>query len=192
MGTQIAANSIATEHIRVNALDGRVITGTLIRTAATGDRIELTPDGVLLLYSGATSETAPGDLTTGINSDGEMQLGYLQLRPPGHGTHDRPELVMTLGPTGEKFYTMGALRLVEDELGATATLLAPTTIVGDLDVYEDLAVDGAAAVAGKLSAGNIRMGQVTITPVANTPTSVTVTGLGLAGTPRLFVTANTT
>lgn len=53
-GTKLAAD----------AIDGRVITGSTVRTAATGERIELTPSGVIIIYN------ADGDVVVEIDADG--------------------------------------------------------------------------------------------------------------------------
>lgn len=192
VGTQIAPNSITTGHLRVDALDGRLITGSTIRTAAAGTRLELDPDGVIRMFSGATAETAPGQLTTGITSDGSsMSYGYLTLRPPVHGSWPAPEFVMALDAEGGRQWHLGPLYLAEDDTQQTsgASIVGDFTVTGgDFNAFSDATVDGV------FKAGNIRVGHSTVTTTAaNTPASLTVSGLNLTGTAfRALATANTT
>lgn len=61
---EIAANAITSNKIAGNAIDGKTITGALIRTAPSGQRLELKPGG-LYGYS------ASGSLVAGIYSGGD-------------------------------------------------------------------------------------------------------------------------
>ncbi|MGW1468544.1 hypothetical protein ACWCPT_29885 [Streptomyces sp. NPDC002308] len=192
----LTAGIITAELIAVDALTGKtitggVITGSTVRTAATGTRLELDPDGVMRMFSGATAETSPGSLTTGITSDGSaMSYGYLSLRPPLHGSWTPPEFVMALGPEGDRQWRIGPLYLGEDDTQQTSG----GTFVGDLVVTGgDLSCWSDATVDGVFTAGNIRAGHVTlVTTAANTPASITVTGLALTGTAFRAVASATT
>ncbi|MFJ7990322.1 hypothetical protein [Streptomyces sp. NPDC096351] len=49
----VADGIITGTKLAADAIDGRVITGSTLRTAATGQRIELTPDNVITIYNSA-------------------------------------------------------------------------------------------------------------------------------------------
>lgn len=143
-------------------LTGKTITGSTIRTAATGKRLVMNPAGDLLMYSGASSETGYGELATAVGSDAGMQVGQLKLKPPTHGTYTPPTLFMAVGPVGEKQSRLGPLLMVEESTGNWAEFsgeFRPT----------------------RVNAGNIATGRVQIQPVANTDTSLTITGLWVEG-----------
>lgn len=69
-----------------------VITGQMLRTAATGRRVEVSPTGELLrLYSGDTNQTVPGSLSSAGVIVGGDQLGLAgqtRLRGPGYAGAD--------------------------------------------------------------------------------------------------------
>jgi hypothetical protein len=71
----IAANAITAATIAAGAIDGKTITGALIRTAAAGNRWELKSAGfnTLQAYSGIAAETLPGGLTVS-SADGSLNL----------------------------------------------------------------------------------------------------------------------
>lgn len=78
----IAADAITGTKIQAGALDGKTITGALIRTAASGQRWELTSANVstLLAYSGLAEETAPAGIriqgTPGGGTSGYSNVGF--------------------------------------------------------------------------------------------------------------------
>jgi hypothetical protein len=74
-GPQIAAGAITADKIDVNALNGKVITGSTVQTAASGRRIVLAPDGNLYLYTGASGEFNPAEIFTDGSSKSLQLLG---------------------------------------------------------------------------------------------------------------------
>lgn len=61
--TDIAPGAISTPQLAANAIDGMTITGALLRTAATGRRVEIdspTSANEIRFYTGSVGETAPG------------------------------------------------------------------------------------------------------------------------------------
>ncbi|MFJ8188078.1 hypothetical protein [Streptomyces sp. NPDC096105] len=145
--TTLPASAIEGEiqgsQLAADAIDGKLITGSTIRTAADGKRILLTPEGDIILFSGAASETAPGELVTGITSDGsEMQYGYLVLKPPTHGPHTPPEITLSVGPEGEQYHTLGPLNLMAEAGQGYATVTGILTVTDDVDVFGTLHVGG--------------------------------------------------
>ncbi|MEU6016961.1 hypothetical protein ABZ826_23800 [Streptomyces sp. NPDC047515] len=174
----VTAASIAADAITGKTITGGTITGSTVQTAATGKRLTMSPDGTLTLYSGRTGGETPGRLESGINADGDMQLGYLVLKPPTHGPTP-PEITLAVGPTGERNYRAGPLLMVEQGSSAFVNLLGNVNMTGRADV------------AGIFSAGNIAFGSANVaTTTGSVPASALVSGLNVAGTTfRAFVTA---
>lgn len=97
--TQIQAGAIQTSHLAADAIDGKVITGADIRTAATGQRIEIVPHGPLswnngdrdfyppgvVWYTGNTDEVAPGELTQYLRSSEFGSQAVVEMRTPDVG-----------------------------------------------------------------------------------------------------------
>ncbi|WP_331764831.1 hypothetical protein [Streptomyces sp. NBC_01238] len=192
--TKLAAGSVDATALKADAITGKTIsggsitgttitggtvTGSTIQTATAGKRIALLPDGTMALYSGRTGGETPGSLESGITSDGEMQLGYLVLKPPTHGPTP-PEITMAIGPSGERNYSVGPLLMSEQ--GSS----------GFVNLFGNLNTTGRADVSGIFTAGNIAFGTVNITTTTgNIPASALVSGLNVAGTTfRAFVTAS--
>lgn len=205
VGTQIAANSIATEHLRVNALDGKVITGSTIRTSATGPRIVLDSNRLTLLDNAGNvlAEITPEDdqgrsaFTSYDTRLGEEYYGTLtagDLRFGVAGVTDvATEAYVAYSDLGAGLFEL--LLASGNNAGATAAEinLYSETAAGAANSQINLRA-AAVSVPGILTQGNVKTGRTVITPsAANTPTSVTVTGLGLVGSnPRALVSMNTT
>ncbi|TKR27127.1 hypothetical protein FA014_01860 [Cellulomonas hominis] len=84
-GSIIAAATIHGEQISATALDGKVITGALIRTAAEGRRIELgaaTGDQVVF-HTGRADQISPGVLRVGAGDE----ASYVDLVAPETAAH---------------------------------------------------------------------------------------------------------
>lgn len=65
--TQIASGTITTTQLTATAIDGMTITGSTIRTAASGARINIGASGTqefVQFYTGGVNETTPGSLQT--------------------------------------------------------------------------------------------------------------------------------
>ncbi|MFG3244851.1 hypothetical protein [Streptomyces sp. NPDC048157] len=196
---QIEDGAVTFDKIAVDALNGRIITGTTLQTAAAGKRVVLaSPEGTIRLYSGLAGET-PGIVESDITTDdgGEMRLGYLSLKPPTTGSRTPPEILLVVGPVGEQQYRIGPLLMVEQGSDASASVVGRFTVTGAAEVFgtlttAQLMVNGHSELR-HLTAGNFKSGRVTITAGGGTPTSATVTGLGLTGTGhRAVATPSTT
>ncbi|GGZ64976.1 hypothetical protein GCM10010387_67580 [Streptomyces inusitatus] len=177
------------DQISADAIDGKTITGALIRTGPTGTRrVELTPDGRVRFHTGHPAQTGAGEIRTSLTSDlPGWAEGHIVIRPPVHGGYAPPELDLFLDMEGGQNWTLGPL--------AVAIYREGTARIPVVNVAGYLGVEGDADVAKNLRAGNIRAGRVNITPTAaNTPTSITVTGLGMppGGPPRAVATPATT
>lgn len=167
---KILAGSITADKISVDALDGRVITGSTVQTAATGKRVVLSPTGQIVVYSGASGESAPAALTSTVTLDGALQRGSLVLAGPTHSSYPAPEVELFVDQSGTRFWTLGPVQATRSDT------YSATSLSGDLNVGAD------AWITGRVSAGNIKSGHGQFNPVANTPTPYNVTGLNVAGT----------
>lgn len=80
----IAAGTITAGNLSATAVDGKTITGSLIRTAATGKRWEIqsaAASDTIKAFSGLAGETSPGSLTV-VNGS---TYGEVQLNAPNFG-----------------------------------------------------------------------------------------------------------
>jgi hypothetical protein len=216
--TKIAAGSIEATHIKVGAItaekldaeaiNGKIITGATIQTAASGRRVVLSGQRLTALdgvnqsvfldpdYSNsflAIRNPVPSLVFTSqdgtneafIQATGTGSTAVLRLNG-GAGTPDiddnRTRRWRTSMGNGE-----WATEYVDVLLGSNARNRLQLTREEAYFVGFDRV-----RVARVLRAGNIRTGTVAITPTPNVPTSVTVSGLGVAGTTyKAFVSANT-
>jgi hypothetical protein len=148
-GPDLAANSVTANTIAVGALDGKIITGATIRTASSGDRLEMTTAGLIAWFSGDEAvELLPGGIT--IHDGGELVVEY------GSGTEalrvgvleSSPSITTGIrlsGATSGKFefYNLsGTPRVYADGLGSfevlnttTITLAAPSAYFGSAGAH---------------------------------------------------------
>ncbi|KPI15653.1 hypothetical protein OK074_2098 [Actinobacteria bacterium OK074] len=111
--TQIAAGSIEATHIKAGAITadkldadavngkritGAVITGSVLQTAASGQRVVITPGsnpetGSIEFYSGSANESAPAELNTAIANASQGGVDYeipsVSLSAPRTGDTDQ-------------------------------------------------------------------------------------------------------
>jgi hypothetical protein len=166
---KLAVGAITADKIDANALNGKTITGSVVQTAASGNRVVITSGsrgaataGEIDLYTGDGG--APAVIAAYGSADGTTP--GLKLTAPG-GTTTPPDIWLQY--EGESAHSR-------------IDLTADT-------VYALGAVD-----LGVMSAANMAWGSASITPVANTDTSVTVSGVGLRtglGIYRVWLLANT-
>lgn len=86
---KIQAGSITATKLSADAIDGKVITGSLIRTAASGSRVEVQDDGTYLLWGGDSTKNDAnaafyikkngsaffaGDITDGVASSSDYDV----------------------------------------------------------------------------------------------------------------------
>ncbi|MCK7627241.1 hypothetical protein MUU72_29800 [Streptomyces sp. RS10V-4] len=214
--THIKAGAITADKLDAGAINGKVVTGATIRTADSGRRIVLNPSSdsepALEIYSGSSSETAPGRVRASVLDMGNWLQPEVVLESPAVAssradvTLRSPELngmglvrlepsdqldgyahitVKNGGPNGDSELTLYGSRGGNVGGGSHSMVLKGTGITWNSGTRQ-MTFSG-----GVLRAPNIVSGAVSITPTANTPTSVTVSGLSVAGTVfRAFVTAN--
>ncbi|MGG2460542.1 hypothetical protein ACO0M4_12085 [Streptomyces sp. RGM 3693] len=85
----LAADAISGKHITGGTIDGAIVTGSTVRTAASGNRVVVTPappaplESIpsVLLYSDSVLEKVPGTLKASVNADGTA-LPYAALTAP--------------------------------------------------------------------------------------------------------------
>ncbi|MFJ4988730.1 hypothetical protein ACIP9H_33640 [Streptomyces sp. NPDC088732] len=177
-GDKIAANAIKAGHLdagsvtavalSATAIDGKTITGVIViggtvRTADTGNRVEMTSDttsgrsiGRVSFYTEVSTDT-PGSITAQGPADGGRR-GLMGIAPGYSGGNPAPWWKLSYEAEGIPPKTRFDVN-------------ADTTYVNALN-------------ASSVRAGNIASGRVTITvTAANTPTSGQVSGLNLTGGP---------
>ncbi|MEV6478045.1 hypothetical protein [Streptomyces sp. NPDC051657] len=135
---KILAGAITAEKLDANAITGKTITGgtvtgATVQTAATGRRVVLNTSGIVSLWSGRAAGETPGTIESGITSDGEMELGYLTIKPPTHGPTP-PEITMAVGPTGERQWRAGPLAMLEDGATSAANILGDLYVSGSIEM----------------------------------------------------------
>ncbi|MCX5328119.1 hypothetical protein [Streptomyces sp. NBC_00140] len=220
--TKIAAGAIEATHIKSGAItaekldadaingktiNGAVITGSTLQTAASGQRVVISPGnatpetGSIEFYSGSADEAAPAELSTAIayGSQGSVdyELPSVALTAPRvSGTSQQSGMWLQGHIPG---YSGGVFHLYANDNGGNGAASitgygADTSDAGssiELSVRDALSGSASSSaeltssgfnVSGMLKAGNIVAGRVTITPsAANVPTSITVTGLSVKG-----------
>ncbi|MFF4606094.1 hypothetical protein ACFY12_25555 [Streptomyces sp. NPDC001339] len=85
----LAADAISGKHITGGTINGAIVTGSTVRTAASGNRVVVTPEPPapleaipsILLYSDSDMEKAPGTLKASVNTDATA-LPYAALTAP--------------------------------------------------------------------------------------------------------------
>lgn len=133
-GTQLAAD----------AIDGKVITGATVQTAATGRRIVMAPDGATYYYTGAAGELDPG-----------------RIQPVGGANP-------SIGLYGPRLDEMEDYGLELSEVGASTKALLSTdsfTVVGDQNVAGQL-------LAGNIKWGSVTITPVANTNTSTTVSGV--------------------
>jgi hypothetical protein len=152
--TSLPASSITGviqgSQLAADAIDGKTITGALIRSAESANRVEIasTPFGGFaeIDFFTETESDVPGNVVAyGVGSGRALAIGA----PSSASAVDVPQIFLQYTSPAE---TTSQIQLSGSTVDAT----------------------------GAFTAGNLRAGRVTITPsAANVPTSVTVTGLDL-------------
>jgi hypothetical protein len=84
--TDISDGAISTPKLSADAIDGMTVTGALIRTAATGQRVEIssTEANRVRFYTGNASETAPGVVESWSTTE-PLEAGFSMISPAFSG-----------------------------------------------------------------------------------------------------------
>ncbi|MFJ5886872.1 hypothetical protein [Streptomyces californicus] len=129
----ITGKTITGGTITGTSIVGGTVTGSTIQTATTGRRVVINTTGVIQLWSGRAAGETPGTIESGITSDGEMELGYLTIKPPTHGPTP-PEFTMAVGPSGERQWRVGPLAMLEDGTTSAASILGKLYVSDSIEV----------------------------------------------------------
>ncbi|MFJ3283387.1 hypothetical protein [Streptomyces halstedii] len=114
--TALKADAITGKTITGGSVNGAVVTGGIVRTGASGQRVVLNPQATdptdptatvpaVELYSGATGQTGPGSLSAQVTDD-TSAYPYASLCSPS---------VASIGPNGE--FINSELRLLSSQPG---------------------------------------------------------------------------
>ncbi|MFE2842576.1 hypothetical protein ACFXKS_03280 [Streptomyces scopuliridis] len=214
----LAAGAVRAENLDADAINGKVVTGALIQTAATGRRVVLNPSptvstrAALEFYSGSSAETEPGGISSDVIDMGTWRQPEVSVWSPLVGGQGARMLLRSAELGGRGRVSLEPSSQSDGYAHVTIRNGGPSddseiTIYGARGSslgggFHSQVIAGAGITwhsgnrqmtlgGGVLNAPNIATGTVRIAPTPNTPTSVTVTGLNVAGaTHRAFVTAN--
>jgi hypothetical protein len=211
--THIKAGSITADLLDANAINGKTITGAVVRTAASGARIVLDASRLTAYGSGAQKivlEPSANPILYFTSDDGTnmatMQVGGVGSEATlftnsGKFTAADSKVYRWrtyLGPdnwTAERVLdgtsTSSGGRL---QLTSNSAFLKVDAGVSSLNLTQTDATLTAPSIraAGVLRADNISTGTAKVTPTPNVPSPVTLSGGTIKGSKfRAFVTANT-
>jgi hypothetical protein len=146
----IEDGAVSADKVTADVIDGKTVTGATVRTAASGRRIVLAPDGNTYWYTGATGEFAPG-----------------RIQSEGGAT---PALAL-YGPRMDDMEDYG-IQLRETGASTTAVLNTDTTtVVGDMSVSGNFS-------AGNIAWGSVSVTPVANTNTSLTVTGLNLNSLG--------------
>ncbi|MER6131910.1 hypothetical protein [Streptomyces sp. NPDC001815] len=216
--THIKAGAITADKLDAEAINGKVVTGATVRTAADGRRIVLNPfsdaQPALEIFSGSASETSPGRMRASVINTGTWVQPEVVLESPLVASSRADVTLRSPELDGTGLVRLEPSDQADGHAHATVENGGPNddstiTLYGSRGSnagggYHSMVLKGAGITwhsdtrqmtfaDGVLRAPNIVTGVVTVTPTANTPTSITVSGLNIPGTiHRAFVTASST
>lgn len=151
---------ISGSQLKADAIDGKVITGATVQTAASGRRIVLAPDGNTYWYTGTAGEFAPARIQTEAGANPSLSL---------------------FGPLMDSGTEDYGLKLTLSGVDTSALINTnTTTVVGDMNVAGNFK-------AGNIAWGSV---QITPVPDTDTSVTVTGVNLNNLGTYRVFLTVN--
>lgn len=85
---KIAADAVTADELSADAIDGRVITGSTLRTAASGERVEVqvigvdNPSGQISMFTGESNEFGPAAAFANGSVSGDFTILTLSLYSP--------------------------------------------------------------------------------------------------------------
>ncbi|MET9436863.1 hypothetical protein [Streptomyces sp. NPDC006551] len=121
----VADGIITGSKLAADAIDGKIITGATVQTAAAGRRIRLAPDGRIYLYSGATTETAPAEIWGDVLDFGGGQFsGMLKIKAPRHAEFEPAEIDMYVDETGQQRWVIGPILAYNDPVDGPGTIVS--------------------------------------------------------------------
>ncbi|MFJ4412971.1 hypothetical protein [Streptomyces sp. NPDC088925] len=213
--THIKAGSLTAGLLAADAINGKVITGSRLQTAATGRRVVVDPERAeVSIYSGIAEEMQPGGLHADVLDLGASKQAGVSLSAPSLGKGTAYLAMQSPNTTGGA----GSIRLEPSdritEPGYTYLLARQgnSTTQELIESYASAPSGGKITVQQQTSAGftwrtgttsatlrdgvlsvpNIAVGTARVTPVADKPTSFRVAKRLEGKEVRAFVTASTT
>ncbi|MFD3667191.1 hypothetical protein [Streptomyces sp. NPDC058672] len=212
----VALGAITADLLHADAINGKIITGATVQTAADGPRVVLNNARLRAIgTNGSAIGMEPNDVYPYIywsSVDGANQA-FINVSGSSasdaniginSGTFTDPDDNDTYRWRtffGNDFYAAERITAKGSKpaggrlyLGKSSAHVQSGPGGGSVSLTEGSISVSAASIraAGVLRADNVSMGTATITPVANKPTSVTLTGGNIKGTNfRAFVTPNT-
>ncbi|MFC1415423.1 hypothetical protein [Streptacidiphilus cavernicola] len=112
--TQIQSGAIQTTHLSATAIDGKVITGATLRTGASGQRIEIVPQGALGYLNGDQKMIYPAGVVWYTGLAGEVSPGEIMLFNSGSEFGVQPTLQLSTADMG---HGSGTLQLIAGNAG---------------------------------------------------------------------------
>ncbi|MEU2592374.1 hypothetical protein ABZ649_04675 [Streptomyces albidoflavus] len=212
--THIKAGSLTAGLLSADAINGKVITGSILQTGLTGRRLVVDPNrNALAMYSGLAAELEPGIVGADVLRLGALQQPGAYIAAPSVG-ESTARLSLTsptggggvgrvsLEPSGraeQAGYTYLRLNNGSPATGELIEMYA-WAASGSGHSVQQIRGDGfswktgthtATYTDGVLDVPNFAVGTVTINPSAGKPTSVRVNRQVRGRVIRAFVTANT-
>ncbi len=139
----VETGAITASNIKAGAIDGQVITGATLQTAASGNRVWVGKDtgtgpGIMRFYSGLTQETAPAFLTASVQTDGQMTNPNLTLQAPTVSGQTPAQLMFWADPE----FGVPQASITTDHFYLSGPDGCLLTVTGQLEVYGPATVDG--------------------------------------------------
>lgn len=187
--TQIAAGTITTTLLSATAIDGMTVTGSLLRTAASGARVEIGSSGTqefVKLYTGGVNETTPGTFQTlstyGIQLNGPIAsttpAGNYR---PGIKISDTSMTFTAKSNGSSQIQVFGGMQLMDQGLSGASGV--GFSFPGDSWVTTDVTHNGLGGTA-MFRADTIR--------ILYPPTTTSATNVRMNGTGDLLLVTSTT
>lgn len=148
---EIAAGAITAVKLDAAAITGKTVTGGIVRTAASGQRVQMdsATQNQIQFFSGTTGETQPGYVATDIPSAGNAAL---KLSSPFFSSAPVAQLYLTSQAGSNKSITY----LYSDEIqlnGLSTAIRMGTTTPSVIDVIGTLDAEAITATSIDLGSG---------------------------------------
>ncbi len=204
--THIKAGSITADKLDANAINGKVVTGAIVQTAASGRRLVLNPSSnsqpALEIFSGSSSEVDPGGVRADVLNMGTWLQPEVLVESPMVGSARATMTLRSPEPNGRGWARLEPSNQLDGHAHVTVQNGGPND-EAEVMLYgaqgskvgsssHSVAIRGSGITfyggtrqvtitEGVLEAANIAHGTVNIVPTPNKPTPMTVTGLNIAG-----------
>ncbi|MFE2181337.1 hypothetical protein [Streptomyces sp. NPDC059455] len=201
--THIKAGSITADKLSADAINGAVVTGAIVQTAASGRRLVLNPSQPALeIFSGSSSEVDPGRVRADVLNVGAWLQPEVLVESPLVGSARATMTLRSPEPNGRGWARLEPSNQLDGHAHITVQNGGPND-EAEVMLYgaqgskvgsssHSVAIRGSGITIyggsrqvtiteGVLEAPNIAHGTVNIVPTPGKPTPLTVTGLSIAG-----------